>query len=49
VFAPESIERVLVQWRKDASPDRLEARSRWRDQRLAALIAHKRSQPDSEP
>jgi len=45
VFAPERVEQVLAAWGGDASPERLEARSRWRDQRLAALIAHKRSQP----
>jgi L-gulonate 3-dehydrogenase len=48
VFAPESIGRVLAQWEQDASRERLEARSRWRDRRLAALGAHKRAQPGSE-
>ena len=48
VFAPESIARVLAQWEQDASRERLEARSRWRDRRLAALRAHKQSQPGSE-
>jgi 3-hydroxyacyl-CoA dehydrogenase len=45
VFGPENIERVLAQWGEQAKSERLEARSRWRDQRLAALIAHKRAQP----
>jgi len=45
VFGPENIERVLAQWGQDAGPERLEARARWRDQRLAALRAHKRGQP----
>ncbi len=48
VFAPENIERVLARWGKQASPERLEARSRWRDRRLAALRAHKRAQPSAE-
>jgi L-gulonate 3-dehydrogenase len=46
VFGPENIERVLAQWGKQASPERIEARARWRDKRLAALIAHKRAQPN---
>jgi 3-hydroxyacyl-CoA dehydrogenase len=45
VFAPERIERILDEWSGDASRERLEARTRWRDQRLAALLAHKRAQP----
>ena len=48
VFAPENIERMLAQWSKDAGRERLEARSRWRDRRLAALRAHKRGQPSDE-
>ena len=45
VFAPENIKRVLAQWGEDASRERLAARSRWRDRRLAALRAHKQAQP----
>jgi 3-hydroxyacyl-CoA dehydrogenase len=30
------------------SPEAREARTRWRDRRLMALVAHKRDQPDSE-
>src|SRR6266567_17631 len=48
VFAPENIERMLAQWSKDTGRERLEARSRWRDRRLAALRAHKREQPSAE-
>jgi L-gulonate 3-dehydrogenase len=48
VFAPEKIERVVAQWGKPASRERLEARTRWRDRRLAALIAHKQGQPPDE-
>ena len=48
VFAPENIERMLAQWGEDAGRERLEARARWRDQRLAALRAHKRAQPSAE-
>ena len=45
VFAQANIERVLAQWGEDASRERLAARSRWRDRRLAALRAHKQAQP----
>jgi L-gulonate 3-dehydrogenase len=48
VFGPENIERVLAQWGKDVSRERLDARSHWRDRRLVALIAHKRAQPSDE-
>src|SRR6266516_3540983 len=48
VFASENIERMLAQWSKDAGRERLEARSRWRDRRLAAPRAHKREQPKDE-
>jgi L-gulonate 3-dehydrogenase len=48
VFAPERIERILGEWSEDASRERLEARTRWRDARLAALIAHKEAQPSAE-
>jgi L-gulonate 3-dehydrogenase len=48
VFAPEKIERVVAQWGKPASRERLEARTRWRDRRLAALTAHKQGQPPDE-
>ena len=48
VFVQANIERVLAQWGKQASRERLAARSRWRDRRLAALRAHKRAQPERE-
>jgi L-gulonate 3-dehydrogenase len=48
VFGPENIERVLAQWGKDVGRERLDARARWRDRRLAALIAHKGAQPFDE-
>jgi 3-hydroxyacyl-CoA dehydrogenase len=45
VFAPENVAEVVAAWDGDASPARIAERSRWRDGRLAALIAHKRAQP----
>jgi L-gulonate 3-dehydrogenase len=45
VFAAEHVADVVAAWDGDTSPERIEERSRWRDRRLAALIAHKRAQP----
>jgi 3-hydroxyacyl-CoA dehydrogenase len=47
VFAPPNVSRVLGQWGEPATRERLEARTRWRDRRLAALRAHKKSQPEA--
>lgn len=44
VWAGPNVERVVASWGKNPSPDDISAKSRWRDDRLAALIAHKRSQ-----
>lgn len=41
-------ERVVASWPHTPSPDRMAARTRWRNGRLAALAAHKRDQ-DAEP
>jgi 3-hydroxyacyl-CoA dehydrogenase len=48
VFAAERVARVLTQWGEEKSRAHLEARSRWRDRRLAALVAHKRAQPQDQ-
>src|SRR3954464_3872210 len=47
VFAPPNVSRILGQWGEAATRERLEARTRWRDRRLAALRAHKKSQPEA--
>ena len=44
VFAPENVARVMAQWGEKKNREQLEARSRWRDRRLAALVAPKRAQ-----
>jgi hypothetical protein len=36
---------ILRQWGKEPTPEQIAKRMRWRDRRLAALKAHKRSQP----
>ena len=42
----EAIARILQSWDREPDPDELARRSSWRDGRLAALIAHKRSQSE---
>ncbi len=46
IFAGENLDRILAQWGEAPKPDQVAKRMRWRDQRLAALKAHKRSQPE---
>ena len=45
LYAGESRARILAQWGGLPRPEDVAARMRWRDQRLAALQAHKKSQP----
>jgi 3-hydroxyacyl-CoA dehydrogenase len=45
LYAGDSRARILTQWGEAPRPDRIAKRMRWRDRRLAALQAHKRSQP----
>ena len=45
VWDEEAIEAAIAAWGPSPSPSEQEARTRWRDARLAALAAHKRSQP----
>lgn len=47
VFEDENIARILKEWGKQASPEQLAELTRWRDQRLAALAAHKKTQEPS--
>ena len=46
VFEEANIANILKEWGRPATPDQLAARTRWRDQRLAALAAHKKGQPE---
>jgi 3-hydroxyacyl-CoA dehydrogenase len=43
VYGEENVTRILEDWDGELPPERLAARMRWRDGRLAALIAHKRN------
>ena len=45
-FDPANVARVVEAWGGAPAREQIAARSRWRDGRLAALIAHKRSQPE---
>jgi len=44
VWGPENIARVLQSWGRAPNPAEVADKSRWRDERLAALQAHKRAQ-----
>jgi L-gulonate 3-dehydrogenase len=44
VYDPPNVEAILREWGEVADRARLDARTRWRDGRLAALRAHKASQ-----
>jgi 3-hydroxyacyl-CoA dehydrogenase len=43
VYADDNIARILKEWGEAASPEQLAERTRWRDQQLAALAAHKKA------
>jgi L-gulonate 3-dehydrogenase len=47
VFQDANVARILREWGEQATPEQLVQRTRWRDQRLAALAAHKKDQADS--
>jgi L-gulonate 3-dehydrogenase len=47
VYDDANIANILKEWGTQATPERLAELTRWRDQRLAALAAHKRTQPSS--
>lgn len=45
VFGEAAVGAILRQWEHAPSPERNAARAAWRDRRLAALAAHKKTQP----
>jgi len=45
VFDDANVGNILKEWGKQAMPEQLAELTRWRDQRLAALAAHKKAQP----
>ncbi len=48
VYQSPNADRVIAAWPHEAAPRRLDARTQWRNERLAALAAHKR-QAAGEP
>lgn len=45
VFGDSNVATILKEWGKQATREELAELTRWRDQRLAALAAHKKAQP----
>lgn len=48
VWGPENITRILESWGRSPTPAQVAQKSRWRDERLASLQAHKRQQKPFE-
>jgi 3-hydroxyacyl-CoA dehydrogenase len=45
VYGDDNIARILREWGEAATPELLAERTRWRDQQLATLAAHKKTAP----
>jgi len=45
IWSKENIDRIMESWGRQPSPEEIAEKSRWRDNRLAALVAHKRQAP----
>jgi 3-hydroxyacyl-CoA dehydrogenase len=45
IYGGKNLDRILALWGKAGAADQISARMRWRDRRLAALLAHKQLQP----
>ena len=45
VWGKDNIERAAASWGRGLSPDAILEKQRWRDDRIAALVAHKKAQP----
>jgi 3-hydroxyacyl-CoA dehydrogenase len=48
VWGKENTARAVASWGRAPSPDAILEKQRWRDDRIAALVAHKKAQPKSE-
>ena len=44
IFAPERTQKIAASWKGQLAPSEIAARSRWRNERLAALVRHKAKQ-----
>jgi L-gulonate 3-dehydrogenase len=47
LWGKENVGRAVASWGRSPSPQDILDKQRWRDERLAALVAHKRGQPSS--
>ena len=47
VWDKTNIDRLVADWGPAPSPEKVRTKSRWRDERLAALAAHKKAQPET--
>ena len=47
VWGKDNVVRAAESWGRNPSNDDIAGKSRWRDERIAALVAHKRGQPRS--
>jgi L-gulonate 3-dehydrogenase len=45
VWGRDNVARAVESWGRDPSKDDIAGKSRWRDERIAALVAHKKGQP----
>ncbi len=48
VWGKENVGRAVASWGRAPTPQQILDKQRWRDDRLAALVAHKKSQPQSK-
>lgn len=46
-YGDANVSELVRQWGQAATPERISSRTQWRDERLAALAAHKKTQPQS--
>jgi 3-hydroxyacyl-CoA dehydrogenase len=46
-YSDTSVSEIVKQWGHTATPERISTRMQWRDGQLAALAAHKKTQPQS--
>jgi 3-hydroxyacyl-CoA dehydrogenase len=45
VWGKQNVDRAVASWGRSPSPDAILEKQRWRDDRIAALVAHKKTQP----
>jgi L-gulonate 3-dehydrogenase len=48
LWGKDNVARAVENWGRSPSPQQILDKQRWRDERLAALVAHKKSQPQSK-